>query len=174
MRVLLLIVVLITLSGVAVWAKTYSCRDSSGQLHFSDNLQGLPEECLGQEKVVKPGTPDNLQYVPATPQPRGSGSDFNRSVRAAEREVEEKEVQLQVMLSRAEKLLERYRMAVAEKHQAKRRWAYSSRERIKQANAEIARVRAEKQQLLVELEAVRVSTRKKETTRKVLAEIDEE
>ncbi len=174
MRILLLIVLLSALSGGPVWAKTYSCRDSSGQLHYSDNLQGLPQECLGKEKVVKPSKTDNLNYVPATPQPRGSGSDFKRSVRAAEREIEEKEVRLQVLQGRAEKLLERYRVAVAEKRQAKRRWKYSSRERLRQANAEIDRVRTEKQQLLVELEAVRVPARKKEATRKILAEIDAE
>lgn len=174
MRVLLLIILFINLSAGVVWAKTYSCRDSSGQLHFSDNLQGLPEECLGKEKVVKPGPADNLNYVPATPVPQGSGIEFKHSVRAVERELQAEESQKRQLHSRAESLLENYRAAVAEKRQAKRSWSYSSRDKIKQADSEIAQARTGKQQLLDELDDAIIPAKEKAAVRTILEGIDPE
>lgn len=174
MRVFLLLLLLINLFVFSVWAKTYSCRDSQGQLHYSDNLQGLPEECLGKEKEVKPGTADNLNYVPATPQPQGSGIEFKHSVRAVERDLQKEESQKRQLRSRAESLLERYRAAVAGKRQAKRSWSYRSRDIIKQADGEIAQARTGKQQLLDELADAGIPEKEKESIRTILKGIDAE
>lgn len=172
MRILLMILLLVSVSFVSCWAETYSCRDSSGKLHFSDNLQGLPEECWGKERLVEPVEPDNLNYVPATPSPQGSGAEFKHSVRAVERELQQTETQKRQLQGRAEKLLVRYQQLVADKRQAKRSWDYASRGKIKQADAEIAQVRAEKQQLLTEMKTAKMTSKEKDAVRRVLQGIE--
>ena len=171
MRILLLVVFLLNVFFGTAWSKTYSCRDSSGTLHFSDNLQGLPEECLGKEKVVDQTEPDNLNYVPASQVPAGSGTEFKHSVRAAEREAQQKESQLKNLNLRAESLLERYTQATREKRQAKRSWNYSSRDKIKQADNEIEQVRTAKQQLLEELSGASISSQDKGAIEEILVGI---
>lgn len=168
MRVFLFLILMAGLSVASGWAKTYSCRDSKGRLHYSDNLQGLPEECLGKEKEVKPGKADNLNFVPATPPPEGSGIEFEHSVRAVERDLQKKESQKRQLKSRAESLLESYRSAVADKRQAKRSWDYSSRDRIKLADDQIEQARIGKQQLLDELDSANIADKEKESVRTIL------
>jgi hypothetical protein len=174
MRILLTLILLTYVSVTAASAKTYSCVDSSGVMHFSDNLQGLPEECLGKQKEVKQGDPDNLIYVPATPPPQGSGSEFRRSVRAEERSQEKSRNIALNIRNRAEKLLERYQKASQEKSDARWRWRYSARQKMHKANQEIALVLKEKQQLLQELKRSSLTRAEKEEVRSLLADISDE
>ena len=151
MRTFLCVVLLVILASVSVWAKTYSCRDTTGQLHFSYNLDALPVECLDQVKEVGPGPIDNLQYVPATPVKKSTGTTFEQNVKEVEQQLQRKQEQRAELRQRAEKIVERFEQARSERREAKRRWNYSSRDRIKKADAEIARVREKKTILLEEL-----------------------
>lgn len=171
MRILLLLLLLTAFANTHSWAKTYSCRDSQGKMHFADNLQGLPSECLGKEKVIKPDKPDNLNYVPATKDPSAPGIKFQHSVRDAEREQQRKQVEKRQLHSRAEKLLERYQEALAEKRRAKRSWSYSSRDIIKSSDQTISGVKADKELLLEELNSARVGTEEKTKIEQVLSGI---
>lgn len=156
------------------WAKTYSCRDGQGRLHFSDNLQGLPEECLGKAIEVKPGKADNLNFVPAQTSSEQTGHEFKQSVQDVDREIKRTKQQTKLLRARAEQLLERDREARQKKHKARRNWSYSSRQTIKQADEDIAQVRTEKQQLLQELDTSGLATGDKEDIRSLLDEIAEE
>lgn len=161
MRILLLLVLWFGFFTMSGEAQTYSCRDSKGQLHFSDNLQGLPAECLGQTRDVKPGKADNLNYVPAIPDPQESSHEFKQSVRDAEQEEVEKKLTVKQLSTRVDVLLQRYRTAMEDKHRARRAWDNSSRQKIKLADDEIAEVRAEKQRLLREVEKLRLPSGEK-------------
>ncbi|MBE9485888.1 MAG: hypothetical protein IMY82_01805 [Chloroflexi bacterium] len=165
-KVLLAILLLLLIPSVG-WVKNYSCRDSKGQWHFADNLQGLPEECLGQEKEIKLQS-DKLIIVPAAPDPQKPGGKFQDSVRAAEREQQEKESAARELKLQAESLVERHRQAVQLKRQAKRRWSYESRTTIKQADDELQQVEKERRQLLDELNSARLTTAERRQIRDLL------
>lgn len=173
MRLLLMILVLGWLAPLC-WGQTYTCRDSSGQLHFADNLQGLPEECRGNEKVVNPGKADNLNFVPATPAESGVTREFEKSVESVERELREKRETAQQLRLQSETLRERYQETLAAKRRAQRVWGYDSRDKIKQADTEIERIKSEKQRLLAELMVARMPAKERAAIREVLAEVESE
>lgn len=174
MRILLFILLLTSVAVSSGWAKIYSCRDRSGQLHYSDNLQGLPEVCLGKQTEVKADGADRLNIVPRSPQSSQSSAEFNRSVRAVEREQANAKRQSLRLQQQVEKLIKELQTATLKKHKARRNEIYRSRQIINQANADIARVREQKQQLLQELEDVRLPRREKEQLRSLLEGIDVE
>lgn len=168
MRVLLLVALLTGVFLPTASAEIYSCRDRSGELHFSDNLQGLPDGCRSKEQKIKPGNIDNLNFVPSQPEAPPPAVDFQRSVRAVDRDRQEVAQQSRQLPLRAKKLLEDYRAAKQQKRQARRSWSYRSREVIKQADEEIVRARAGKKQLLQELEKSELSTEDKKTVQSLL------
>ena len=173
MRSLVLIVVLACFSAGPLWAKAYSCRDSSGQTHFSDSQQGLPEECRDQGEVVKSGTTGNLNLVPG-PRLENSGIQPGRGVQAAEREQAQKQELAQQLRNRAEALSAQYRQAAEEKWQAKTGWNTNKRKHVKVANDKLLQILEGKQRLLLDLDAARVPTRDKNEIREILAELDED
>ncbi|MEA3544431.1 MAG: DUF4124 domain-containing protein [Thermodesulfobacteriota bacterium] len=144
-------------TAVAGDATTYSCRDQDGQLHLTDNLQALPEECRGVAKNIKPVTPDNLNYVPSQPEPQGSGIEFQQAVRDAERKQQQEQVQVKKLLQRAEQLAAQYRQAVQEKRKSTRRWSYGAREIIQKAEIQIEDAREGKKQLLDEMDGQKIA-----------------
>ena len=172
MRLLLLMVLLFGLLASVCWGQTYSCRDSSGQLHFSDNPQSFPDECRGKEKLVKPGKVDNLNFVPATPTEPGVTRKFEESVESVERELSQKRETAQRLRTQAEALRARYRTALADKRRAKRDWSYDSRQKIQQADAELDKIKVEKQGLLDELTAAKMGATEKDVVQEILAEIE--
>lgn len=173
MRILLLIIVLAGFTAGPLWANTYSCRDSSGQTHFSDSLQGLSEECRDQGEVVESGNIGNLNFVPG-PQVESSDVKFKRSVQAAEQEEQQKRNLASQLRNSAENLLDRYQQAIAERRQARFKYNYRKRIRIIEARRKIDQIVEEKQQLLTDLDAARVPTADKEAVRKILAGIVDE
>lgn len=173
MRVLLLIILLVNASAAAAWAKAYSCSDSAGRTHFSDNLQGLPEDCRDEAKKVGSGNTGNLNYVP-DPQIENSEIEYKHSVRAVEREEQQRDQLARQLHHRAEALREQYRQAVAEKWQAKTGWSNNKRKQVKAANDKLLRILENKQQLSSDLDTAKVPTRDKDAIRKILAELDED
>lgn len=174
MRLMSLTLAAYLLLAPVCWGQTYSCRDSSGQQHFADNLQGLPEECRGQEKVIQPGSTDNLNFVPAVPADQAGGRSFQQSVEAVERELREKKETEQRLKDEAEALRDRFRTVLTEKRRAKRVWGYDSRQKIEQANAELEIIKAEKQRLQKELSVARLAAQDREVVQGFLAEIEVE
>jgi len=170
MRTLLYLLLMFVVFLPEVEAKTYSCRDSKGQLHVTDNLQTLPEECRGKAQVIQPGeAPDSLNVVPQIDQPKGSGAEFQQNVREADRAVQQKREKVDEYLRRAEKMAEEYRNAEQEKRQATRRWSYSSRDIIRQADERLEQVRQGKKQLLIELRGQKIPPEKE---KKIRADLD--
>ena len=159
MRFIVCLFLVFVFVGTAVtgYATTFFCRDQGGQLHLTDNLLALPEECRGAAKIVKPVTPDNLNYVPSQPEPQGSGIEFQQAVRDAEYKQQQKQVQVERFLQRAEQLAAQYRQAVQEKRQATRRWSYGAREIIQKAESRIENAREGKQQLLSEIDGQKIA-----------------
>lgn len=174
MRVLLIFILLVNLSSIAVWAKTYSCCDNTGQLHFSDNLQGLPEECLGKEEVVKSKQPDNLQYVPVVPIPKDVNLKFQQNVKDVENMQARKKSVATRLQVKASALQERYRQLRDEMSRARRIWDNTSRQLLKQLKQDLAGIRAEKQTLLAELKSERLATKERQAVEEALAEISDE
>ena len=140
------------LPAINVNATTYYCRDKEGQLHVTDNLQALPEECRGRAKVMEPENPDNLNFVPSQEPPPGSGREFQQEVREADQELQQKRGLVDSYTQRAQSLVNQYQQAVRDRGNATRRWTYGSRDIIQQADSTIRRVRADKQMLLSEME----------------------
>lgn len=174
MHIFLFIVLLVWLQPLNIHAKSYSCRDSEGQLHFSDNLQGLPEECWGKEKELTLREPDNLNFVPVTPEPEKPGIEYQHSVREVERKQQQKMQQARYLEERASRLADQYQKARQTKRNALRSWNYESRQTIKQADVKIGQIRINKQRLLEEVSAIRLASDKERSIRELLDGITEE
>lgn len=171
MRLLLMTALGLCLLVSTCWGQTYSCRDASGQLHFADSLQGLPEECRGKENVVKPGKVDNLNFVPQTPVEPGVSREFQESVEAADQRLLKKQQLAKDLKKRAEELAQSYQQAVTEKRKAKRRWDYQSREIVIKASNDIEEARLGKQRLLKELEVARIASEQKKAIQEILTRV---
>ncbi|MFO7577228.1 MAG: DUF4124 domain-containing protein [Pelovirga sp.] len=172
MRTALFAMILCLLVPVSGFATLYSCRDSTGRLHVTDNLQSLPDECRSSARELDPNDPDNVQFVPPLPPVEVENSRFEQEVLEQQRRLEERRATEQRMIDEAEELLATYLQAQQERRNAQRSWSYSSRETIQQATEEIARVRADKERLLGELREQRLPTETVEKIRRALAQID--
>ena len=161
---------IVMFAAVTVQAMTYSCRDKQGKLYVTDNLQTLPAECRGQTQKVESKDPDNLNYVPAQADPRGSGEHFQQQVRAVEREQKQKKERTEKLLQRAEQLADQYKQAVREKNNATRRWSYNSRAVIQKADERIKQAREGKKQLLAEIKEENISRQDEE---RIVSRLDE-
>lgn len=174
MRTVICLLSVIFMTVVSASATIYSCRDQEGQLHMTDNLQALPEECRGAAKIVPLNTPDNLNFVPQKAPPMGSGDEYQENIREADREIQQKRLRLEGFVQRAEQLVAEYHQAVEEKHQATRRWNYGSRDVIRKADERIDKIRKEKQQLLTEMSGLRIPQGDEQKIRQRLNEISDQ
>jgi hypothetical protein len=165
----MILCLLVPVSGFTAF---YSCRDSTGRLHVTDNLQSLPKECRGSARELGPNDSDNVQFVPPLPPVEVENSRFEQEVLEQQRRLEERRATEQRMIDEAEELLATFLQAQQERRSAQRRWSYSSRETIQQATEEIARVRADKERLLGELREQRLPSETAEKIRRTLAQID--
>ena len=156
MKKVLCLILILVFSVVTVQATSYSCRDKQGRLYITDNLQSLPEECRGRTQMIKPETPDNLNFVPSTAEPQGSGTEFQQKVREVERELQQKQLRFEGFLLRAEHLANQYQQAEQGKRNALRRWSYASRGIIKKADEQIRKACEGKQQLLKEMNGQKI------------------
>lgn len=175
MRSGILILLIIGLLPVASGgAESYSCRDRQGRLFFADSPLSLPDECQGKTKKIESGKEDNLNFVPAVPMPSGSGKEFKRSVTAVELQQQYHQQQIQQLKLKAEQLAKSYQDAVEAKRSALRRWSYTSRDKIKQADQQMAQARVGKQQLLQELGSLRMSSADEQKVKQTLGLIGAE
>ncbi len=174
MRILILMVVMCTFPLVAV-ATLYTCRDSEGRLHVTDNLQSLPDECRSGARQVEATDPDNLQFVPErTPAPAvDSRSEFQRQLLEQQRRQQEQDKREEQMIQEARGLAERFKQAQQDRRNAIRRWSADSRRTIEQAADDMAAARSGKQRMLINLEQQRVSTGTAEQVRALLEQISE-
>jgi outer membrane murein-binding lipoprotein Lpp len=169
MRVLTCLCVL-SLFALSAFAASYSCRDSRGRLHITDNLQSLPEDCRASATEAPQEDPDNLHYVPSRrPSPEVSDREFKKQVREVEQELRKKRLKTDELAVRARELAADYQRTVSEKRQALRRWSYQSRDKIRDADERIDRIREEKKQLLTEMETVRMD---RDEARQIRADLD--
>ncbi len=172
MRILILAVVLCTIPLVAV-ATLYTCRDSEGRLHVTDNLQSLPDECRVDAREVEASDPDNLHFVPELTSPPAvdTRSRFEREVLEQQRRQQEQEQREAELMQEARELSELFQQAQLDRRNAIRRWSADSRRTIEQAAADMAAARSGKQRLLAELERQRVSIRTSEQVHAILDQI---
>ena len=170
MQKILSILVVMVFSGVTAQATIYSCRDNQGQLHLTDNLQSLPAECLGRTRTVQQKDAGNLSYVPAQKISPGSGADFQKTVRDATEEQQQRKEWLNNLSPRAEQLAAQYHQAVKLIHAEKRDWRYDSRGIIKKANERKQEALEGKQQLLTEMDRQKISRKDKG---KIVSKLDE-
>lgn len=174
MRILILMVIFVTLPLVAT-ATLYTCRDSDGRLHVTDNLQSLPDECRADVREVEATDPDNLHFVPeTTPAPAvDSRSEFQRQLREQERQQQEQQQREEQMIKEARGLADRFEQAQQARRNAIRRWSSNSRSTIERAADEMNAARSGKQRMLAELERQRLSIRTSEQVRALLEQITE-
>lgn len=173
MRGLLLVIFCLLLLSTTVQGKTYSCRDSSGQLHFSDNVQGLPQECRGKEQVVSSTSPDNLQFVPGNPVSRADQRRFENSVREVEQALERRKERALQMQTKADSLLQRYQQLM-EKIRRARRIGEKELQALKLLKQERLELYAEKRKLLDELAGSRLGREEVDAIESRLREITAE
>ncbi len=171
----LILMVIFCLSPMVVEATLYSCRDSEGRLHVTDNLQALPEECRTEVREIEAGDPDNLNFVPETTPPpvEDTRSRFEQQVLEQQRRQQEQEQREEQLISQARDLVARFEQAQQDRRNAIRSWSYDSRETIERAVDDMAAARNGKQQLLTNLEQQRVSIRTSEQVRAILEQISE-
>ena len=173
MRILLVLLIALLGSSDLICAETYRCRDNEGQLHVTDNLQLLPEECRDRVETLDKESPDNLNFVPQVDVSLDVKQEFERDVREADREVEHKKARGAALLRQAEAAADLFEQAKKEKRQAKRRWTSKSRETIKKADKQIAQARETKERLVRELDDNRVARDTKETILSALKRISD-
>ena len=159
MKRFLLILLVLLFSASLATATMYSCRDKSGKLFVSDNIQSLPAECRGdQQQITYRDDPGNVNYVPAAKTPAGSGPEFEQAVQNAEQDLQQKKALEEGLLSQAQQLADQYQQALEERKNATRRWQYAgSRDAIRRADEMMDEARAKKEQLLNELQEKNVS-----------------
>jgi hypothetical protein len=174
MRTVFLLIIICSLPVLAA-ATLYSCRDSEGRLHVTDNLQSLPDECRGVARDVETTDPDNLHYVPErTPAPAvDHRSEFQRQLLEQERQQQEQQQREEQLVKEAQGLAEMFEQAQQDRRNALRRWSYDSRATIERAADEMNAARSGKQQLLTDLERQRVSIGTAEQVRALLEQITE-
>lgn len=175
MRILMLMVVFVSLPLVAA-ATLYTCRDSEGRLHVTDNLQALPDECRADVREVEARDPDNLHFVPErTPAPAvDHHSEFQRQLLEQQRQQQEQQQRDEQLIKEAQGLADRFEQAQQDRRNAIRRWSAESRRTIEFAADEMAVARSGKQRMLADLERQRVSIRTSEQVRAILEKITEE
>ncbi|MBD1400527.1 DUF4124 domain-containing protein [Pelovirga terrestris] len=171
----LILIVIFCLSPMMVEATLYSCRDSEGRLHVTDNLQSLPDECRADVREVEAGDPDNLHFVPETSPPpvEDTRSRFELEVLEQQRRQQEQEQREEQLIRQARSLVSRFEQAQQDRRNAIRRWSADSRRTIEQAATDMAAARNGKQQLLTTLGQQRVSIRTSEQVRALLEQIPE-
>lgn len=159
MKQILMILLILFFSTTFASATMYSCRDKSGKLFVSDNLQSLPAECRGdKQQITYRDDPGKVNYVPETETPAGSGPEFEQAVRGAEQDLQQKKALEEGLLKQAQQLAEQYQQAVLDRKNATRRWKYEgSRDAIRQADEVMAETQAQKEVLLGELQNQNVS-----------------
>lgn len=172
MKISISLLIMSAIVGVAAaQAVTYSCRDAEGQLHLSDTLQGLPENCRGQAVQRAEQDPDNLNFVPPVKKPEGSGSEFERAVEEVEQEQREQEQRAARYLQQARQWAQQYQQALQEKRRATRSWSYESRDIIARADQQITEARDGKRALLEKLDSERLPREKVAEIRSWLQQI---
>lgn len=174
MRTLIQLLVLIWLIPATVLATTYSCRDREGQLHVTDNLQALPQECRERAQVHEEQDSGTLNFVPEQQKPAGAGREFERQVREVEQAVRQRQQRSENYRQQAQELVADYQQAVREKRQAIRSWSYESREIIQAADDQIGKARSGKKSLLQKLSGARLPSKDKLEIREILNAIEEE
>ncbi len=171
----LILLVIFCLSPMVVEATLYSCRDSEGRLHVSDNLQSLPDECRADVREVEASDPDNLHFVPETSPPpvEDTRSRFELEVLEQQRRQQEQEQREEQLIREARSLAAQFEQAQLDRRDAIRRWSADSRRIIEQAANGMAAARSGKQRMLTNLEQQRVSIRTSEQVRAILEQIPE-
>jgi hypothetical protein len=161
MKKILFVLLIVIFSAVSASATMYSCRDKSGKLFVSDNLQSLPAECRGdKQQITYRDDPRAVNYVPAAKTPSGSGPEFEQAVREAEEDLQQKKALEDGLLQQAQQLAEQYQQAVIDRKNATRRWKYEgSRDAIRHAEEVMEATQSQKEQLLEELQNQKVSRR---------------
>ncbi len=171
----LILMVIFCLSPMVVEATLYSCRDSEGRLHVTDNLQSLPDECRADVREIEAENPDNLHFVPETTPPPvvDTRSRFEMELLEQQRRQQEQEQREELLISEARSLVKRFEQAQQDRRNAIRSWSYDSRATIERAVEDMAAARDGKQQLLTTLGQQRVSIRTSEQVRAILEQIPE-
>ncbi len=175
MRILILMVVFATLPLMAT-AELYTCRDSEGRLHVTDNLQALPDECRADAREVEASDPDNLHFVPErTPAPAvDRRSEFERQLLEQQQQQQEQQQREEQLIREARSLAAKFEQAQLDRRNAIRRWSADSRRIIEQAANDMAAARSGKQRMLTNLEQQRVPIRTSEQVRAILEQISEQ
>ena len=155
-------------------AETYSCRDSAGQLHFADKPERLPQDCRGNAKIIHPEKLENINIVPSPKGSKKSNTEFEQMVRKQEKEEQQRLLRIGQVRQRTDELALEYETARKQKRQALRRWTYSSREEIQENDQKMVQILKEKDQLLSELEMLRMFPDEKEKLRGSLQSIGAE
>jgi len=171
----LILMMILCLSPMLAEATLYSCRDSEGRLHVTDNLQSLPDECRTDVREIEAGDPDNLHFVPeVTPPPvEDTRSRFERQVLEQQRRQQEQEQREEQLISQARVLAAQFEQAQQDRRNAIRSWSADSRRTIEQAANDMAAARSGKQRMLTNLDQQRVSIRTSEQVRAILEQIPE-
>ena len=154
-------------------ASLYTCRDSEGRLHVSDNLHTLQGVCQIGARKIEAKDPDNLHYVPERTSPPvvDTQSRYEHEVREEQRRQREQQQREAEMVERAREISAQFQRAQTERRNAITRWSTESRRRIEQAVAEMSAARNSKQRLIAEMEQQRVSSKTAEEVHSILDQV---
>lgn len=174
MRTTILLLIFCSLPLIAA-ATLYTCRDSEGRLHVTDNLQSLPDECRVDARQVEETDPDNLHFVPERTSPPAvdTRSRFEQEVLEQQRRQQEQQQREDQLIREARELADTFLQAQQDRRSAIRRWSADSRRTIERAATDMAAARSGKQRILADLERQRVSVRTSERVREILEQITE-
>ncbi len=157
MRLLLLFFILFVSLTTLTWAASYSCRDSQGTLHFSDNPAQLPDSCRKNVRQVE--TKRAFGYNPSASSadtPSESAPSVNLSAAEIFKE-EADQKRFEQLRQQVEAVVKKYTDGVALKEKSNRRWHYGSRAGQAQGDQMIYDAGQEKLQLLEKLKSADIS-----------------
>lgn len=150
----------------SVWGLGYSCRDGKGTKYFADSLQRLPQSCEGEIWQFKQ---QNFPDIPTAKEPldtRSSNNLFEQMIK--EDSLGRKFDHLNQLAVDA---VEKYEKGAELLNIPKRRWHYGQKARVKNGQKLIQDARQAKQDILINLETLKLSSQQQTEIETQLAPI---
>jgi hypothetical protein len=153
-------------------AEIFSCTDKQGKKHVADTLMRLPAECRNQADTLDLKDQGNVNYVPPTKAPPGSGAAFRNAVNAEAKARQQRDQEVQDLLLRARRAANIYQVNRTGRRNEVRTKKSGFRQRVMVADEAIESSRREKQSILQEARQVDLKQEEQKELKEILQKIE--
>jgi hypothetical protein len=147
----------------------HRCIDESGNLVMTDDPGKFPPGCRPVE--TKPDGQGTFNVLPSPDVPAPATENAQAAADRVRAEISDRQEQIAAWKDQARQLVSDYQAAETRRNQAFRRWSYSSREVVRQAQEQMAQALEDKEKLLQEVDRVFVPAPDREEIRRILEDI---